>query len=101
MSGPAPFSWRIDTMAPVVTLGSGPTGNSADATFAFASDDPGATFECQLLPSIGAFAPCASPKTFAAQTDGDHTFNVRATDVAGNMSDTLSSSLRIDTGPRL
>jgi hypothetical protein len=100
VSGPASFSWRIDTMAPIVTLGSRPSDNSAETTpaFTFTSDDSTATFECQLLPSISTFAPCASPMTFPAQIDGDYTFNVRATDFAFRVSAPAASfSWRIDT----
>lgn len=73
---------------PVTTISSAPAGMVADATptFAFTADAP-ATFECRI--DIAPFAPCTSPFTSAALTDGVHTFAVRARDAAGNPGPTL------------
>jgi len=53
-------------------------------SFSFSSE-AGASFECRLDSSQEAdFQPCGSPKSYGSLTDGSHTFEVRATDSAGN-----------------
>ncbi len=90
-------TWTIDTVAPVTTITAAPPNPStvANATFQFSSES-GATFECRL--DGGAWATCTSPKTYAALSDGSHTFEVRATDAAGNTSDEATSTWTIRTG---
>ncbi len=56
--------------------------NSTSASFDFSADEPGATFECAI--DGGAWGVCTSPKAYAGLADGGHTFEVRATDPAGN-----------------
>ncbi|HRE90480.1 MAG TPA: hypothetical protein PK095_15220, partial [Myxococcota bacterium] len=66
------------------TLTSGPEALTAEtaASFAFTSPDEGARFECRV--DGGEFAPCESGASFAELADGDHVFEVRAIDAAGN-----------------
>jgi len=73
-----------DTTPPETTIDSGPSGtvNSSSASFAFSSDEAGSTFECKL--DTGTFASCTSPKAYGGLSNGSHTFEVRATDAAGN-----------------
>ena len=70
---PASRTWTVDTSAPDTTLVSTPANpsTSSDASFAFSSE-AGATFECKL--DGGAFAACASPKSYTGLSDGSHTF---------------------------
>jgi hypothetical protein len=93
---PASRSFTVDTVAPDTTIDSGPSGvtKSAMATFGFSSE-AGATFECRV--DSDAFALCTSPHTTAALTDGAHTFQVRATDAAGNTGSPASRSFTVDT----
>ncbi|HWC12100.1 MAG TPA: phytase, partial [Acidimicrobiales bacterium] len=81
----------VDTTQPETTIDSGPsaTTNSRSAQLAFSSSEHGSTFECRL--DAGAFAPCDSPKDYADLPDGQHTFEVRATDAAGNLDATPTS----------
>src|SRR5215203_111248 len=73
-----------DTTPPETTIDSGlsETVNSSSASFAFSSDEVGSTFECKL--DDGAFASCSSPQAYDGLSNGSHTFQVRATDPAGN-----------------
>jgi hypothetical protein len=74
----------VDTTAPNTEITSGPEGDVADtsATFEFESTEAGSSFECQL--DGAGFEPCTSPKTYEGLALGPHTFDVRATDAAGN-----------------
>ena len=80
-----------DTTPPETTIDSGPSGtvNSSSASFAFSSDEAGSTFECKLDAST--FASCTSPKAYGGLSNGSHTFEVRATDAAGNTDATPGS----------
>ena len=74
----------VDMTPPETAVDSGPssTSNIASATFAFSSTEPDTHFECALDGTT--FSGCTSPKDYANLSAGAHTFEVRATDVAGN-----------------
>ena len=55
---------------------------STSADFTFSSSEGSSTFECRI--DGGAWGACTSPRNYTSLTDGSHTFDVRATDVAGN-----------------
>jgi plastocyanin len=96
---PASAGWTIDTTAPETTLNSGPTGTVGQVTaaFAFSASEPGSTFACAL--DGAPFGPCTSPQSYTGLAEGTHTFQVRATDAAGNVDATpVSRSWTIDTG---
>jgi hypothetical protein len=81
-------SFTVDTTPPSVTVDSGPNGPTLDETptFSFSAGEP-ATFACRL--GTGEFGACTGPgQTFspAGLKDGAYTFEVRATDAAGNQS---------------
>jgi hypothetical protein len=80
-----------DTTAPETTIDSGPSGtvSSASASFGFSSSEAGSTFQCSL--DGAAFASCSSPKDYTGLSDGSHTFEVKATDAAGNTDATPAS----------
>ena len=96
-ASPASFGWRVDTVAPETSITSGPgeVTSSTSASIAFTSDEP-ASFECSL--DGAAFDVCVSPQEYVSLADGEHTFNVRAVDKAGNV-DASPASLawRVDT----
>ncbi len=73
--------------APDTTITSAPPASSGsnDATFEFTATE-GAFFECQL--DGGGFQFCSSPHTYPGLPDGTHTFEVRATNFAGNVDPT-------------
>jgi hypothetical protein len=85
---PASYTWTIDLAAPETTIDSKPSdpSNSASPTFAFSSSELGSTFECRL--DAAAFAACTTPQSYSGLSEGSHTFQVRATDPAGNVDPT-------------
>ncbi|MDO8505761.1 MAG: YCF48-related protein [bacterium] len=86
---PASYSWTItaappaDTTAPDTTITSGPalSTTATSASFSFTATES-ATFTCALDGS--SFVACASPYTLTGLSQGNHTFQVRASDAAGN-----------------
>jgi hypothetical protein len=86
----SPVSTRnvsVDTGPPDTTILTGPPARTNDRTptFTFRSE-PGATFTCRV--DGGPFTSCTSPHTTGALGQGEHTFAVRADDVAGNRDET-------------
>ena len=81
---PASHTWTVDTVAPDSSFSDVPADPSNDTTpaFEFSANEAGSTFECRL--DSGSRASCASPATLGPLADGAHTFDVRATDAAGN-----------------
>ncbi|HEX7255584.1 MAG TPA: DNRLRE domain-containing protein, partial [Gaiellaceae bacterium] len=86
-ASPAAFSWTIDLTPPQTEIDAGPADPTANtsATFEFSAGEA-STFECRL--DDGAFSACASPQAYAGLAEGSHTFDVRATDRAGNVDST-------------
>src|SRR5215217_665076 len=82
-----------DTAPPETTITAGPaegrTTTQAEASFSFSSSETNSTFSCQLDGS--GFSPCTSPKAYNSLANGSHTFDVTATDAAGNTDDTPAS----------
>jgi len=89
---PARRTFTVDTTPPDTEITDGPTGttSSRSVTFEFLANDAttedGATFECRLDSGDEAsWSNCSSPETLSGLSDGSHTFDVRATDGAGNI----------------
>jgi len=84
---------------PETTIDSGPSGTvgSPSATFAFSSDNPSATFLCDL--DGGGYSACTSPKGYAGLVDGSHTFFVRAKVDTNQDPTPASRTWTIDTRP--
>jgi hypothetical protein len=83
-ASPASYTWTVDTTTPNTTITAQPANptNQTSASFSFTSTEAGSSFECRL--DGAAFAACTSPRSYTGLTDGAHTFEVRATDPAGN-----------------
>jgi hypothetical protein len=96
-STPASYTWTVDTLAPETVVDSGPAGPTSDSTPTFSfSSEPGASFQCRV--DSGAFAACSSPHTTAVLGDAAHTFEVRASDAAGNRdASPASRAITVDT----
>lgn len=96
--GSSSIAFVVDTTAPVTTIASTPSSLDNDSTpsFTFTVSGGPATVECRILPD--AFAPCTSPYTSTELGDGEHTFEVRATDAHGNVESPVQSyTWEIDT----
>jgi large repetitive protein len=76
-------TWTIGTVAPLTTISSAPASpvSSAAASFSFSSAAADATFECRL--DAADFQSCTSPTAYSGLSDGQHSFEVRATDGTG------------------
>lgn len=80
-SAPPPPS--SDTTPPDTTITAGPSGTvtATSASFSFSSTEAG-SFACRL--DGAPFAACTSPRSYTGLAVGTHTFEVRASDAAGN-----------------
>jgi acid phosphatase type 7 len=82
-----------DTTPPNTTIVSGPSGTvkSRDATFTFSSTEPSkAAFQTRLDGGPWELGTATS-KTYSQLPNGTHTFDVKATDAAGNTDPTPAS----------
>ncbi|MBI2061611.1 MAG: hypothetical protein HYT87_17870, partial [Nitrospirae bacterium] len=94
---PATRAWSIDLTPPTVVIGAKPSAivNQASASFTFNSTDAAAAFQCTL--DSAAYSSCASPLALLPLAQGSHTFQVQATDSAGNVSSAASYTWTVDT----
>jgi hypothetical protein len=93
------LTFTVDTVAPTTTIVAPfPSNPSLDSTPTVNfSGEAGASYECQLLPSNPDWDnTCTTPsKTYDQQLNGTYTFNVRATDAAGNVGTAATRTWRI------
>jgi len=88
------FTWTVDnslldTTPPETTVNSGPPdpSESSSASFTYASNEPGSSFECSL--DGAPFASCpAGGISYGGLGSGPHSFQVRATDPSHNTDQT-------------
>ncbi|MFY9487755.1 MAG: Ig-like domain-containing protein, partial [Solirubrobacterales bacterium] len=97
--GTGSASFTIDVTPPNTSI----TGNPANPTdltsanFTFSASET-STFECRI--DGAAYASCTTPRNYAGLTAASHTFDVRATDTAGNVDATPASyTWTVDTNP--
>jgi len=88
---PANYDWTVDTTAPNTVIDTKPLNptNLTNADFTFHSTESGSSFQCQI--DGGGYSACTSPKNYTGLAAGDHTFDVKATDGAGNTDPTPAS----------
>ena len=79
------YDLGLDPVPPETTINSAPAANSnsSTATFEFTSSEAASTFECRIDGS--SWKTCTSPHTYNDLDDGEHGFEVRATDAIGNV----------------
>ncbi|MDA0139526.1 PKD domain-containing protein, partial [Solirubrobacter sp. CPCC 204708] len=95
---PATRSFAIDTLAPTTVIASGPAKLTTDTRpqFQLRANEPGATFECRF--GDAPFAPCDASFRSPDLADGEHRFEARASDKAGNVDETPAVwTFRVDT----
>ena len=85
-----------DTTPPVTRITEAPPhlARAREATFRFEANEAVSRFDCSL--DGGTFAQCSSPRTYTGLADGDHVFQVKATDLAGNREATATHRWTID-----
>jgi hypothetical protein len=88
---PATYTWVVDLTPPDTVINDPkPVDPNASASSSLTFSAPGETlptFQCRLItPSVPnpSFAACTSPANASTPSSGDYTFEVRATDRAGN-----------------
>jgi hypothetical protein len=85
-------SFTVDTQAPETTITGGPSGSTTDSTptFSFTSSESGSTFQCRFdsQPFAACSGPGASHTPSTSLSDGAHSFEVRAIDMAINVDPT-------------
>jgi subtilisin family serine protease len=83
-ASPASRTVLVDTAGPDTSLPFGPASPTKNRTptFELASPENGASFQCRV--DGGAWVACTSPHRTATLADGQHTFEARALDAAGN-----------------
>src|SRR5207253_880847 len=98
-TGNATATWTIDTTAPDTTITASPPSStsSTSASFSFTATETGSTFQCQL--DGGAWTACTSPQSYTGLAAGNHVFQVKATDAAGNTDATPASFSWTITSP--
>jgi hypothetical protein len=91
--------WTVDAEAAETTITSPPPDPfAASALFTFASDEPGATFQCTrdgAKPS-----PCSSPFAFGTVWNGEREFTVASIDAWGNVDPTPAKVQWTATDPQ-
>ncbi|MFH1729817.1 MAG: SBBP repeat-containing protein [Pseudomonadota bacterium] len=89
-SSPQAYTWTYDNTDPSTTITGYPDdpSSSSSATFNFSADET-STYECKI--DSGDYETCTSPKEYSNLTEHNHTFYVRATDLAGNLESTEAS----------
>lgn len=98
----ARYEFTVETTRPDGRITGGPGAVSSDPTptFEFDSDEEDVSFDCRM--DSAAFAPCSGPgqshTPASALPDGNHTFEVRATDADGEVDQSPASRIfRVDT----
>jgi hypothetical protein len=93
-------AYVLDTTAPAAPVVTSPTSPGRDLAPSWsAATEEGSKTECRLTgpAQAGIWAPCTLPMTTSIAGDGTYTFEVRATDAAGNVSPAGTGTYLLDT----
>ena len=87
-ASPTPTPTTPVSSPPGATINSGPSGvvDSTTAVFGFSSNEVGSTFQCSL--DTAPWEACSSPKEYTGLAQGQHAFEVRAINTAGEAAPT-------------
>ncbi|OQW49406.1 MAG: hypothetical protein A4S09_12010 [Proteobacteria bacterium SG_bin7] len=89
-------SFTVDATAPLINVSSAVNGlTNLDSNTITFSVNENATFSCNI--DLMGFVACTSPLALSGLANGDHNVEVKATDLAGNVSLVSSVSWSIDT----
>ncbi len=82
---PAEHVWTIDTVAPIITIVSGPPfiSSSTAVNFQLVSSESNTTFECGL--DANPLEICSASTTAAELIEGTHSLEIKGTDPVGNI----------------
>jgi hypothetical protein len=95
-------NFSVDPPSADTNITSGPSGTTNDATptFTFTSVPSGGTFQCRLDAgtTVGTWTACNSGHTYSTLSNGNYTFNVRAT--VGGITDSTPATrtFTVNTG---
>ena len=83
-NSPSQYTWIVDLTPPETAITGTPDNptNSTSADFLFSSNEVGSSFQCKL--DSNNWSSCTSPKNYTGLVEGEHVFQVKATDLAGN-----------------
>jgi hypothetical protein len=88
-SSAAATGFTVDTIAPILAIGFGPSGTTSDDSPLFEFSVSGASsFDCSIDQGTPAFGACSSPTSHVVArrlADGAYAFRLRAADLAGNV----------------
>jgi hypothetical protein len=94
-ASPATSSFTVDTTPPQASIGSGPgTVTIPQASYSFTSSEASSTFQCRL--NNDSWAGCSSTKVYSGFSPGDHRFQVRAIDRAGNVGAAMTRDMTFE-----
>ena len=82
---PASITWLVDTAPPKTQIVTAPAAKTFDtsASFTFGANKSPVTYECALDAAV--FAPCSSSESYDGLALGNHSLQVRARDLLGNV----------------
>jgi len=89
-------SFTVDQTSPLLTVNSsvGVLTNSDNNTLTFSANES-ASFSCNV--DASGYTACASPLALSGLADGEHNVEVKATDLAGNVSTVSTLTWVVDT----
>lgn len=103
-TGATTYGWRValsaeETAAPVSTVTDGPAAltNQTTALLRFSGSKPRVTFACRL--DGRPWSPCAGAASYSGLGEGEHRFEVRATDRWGTVGEPRAVAWVVDLTP--
>ena len=93
------INWTLDSLVPTLTVSSQPSAVDNTSDFSFSADDGAGSgidkIECQT--DGGGYSTCTSPLSLSGLSQGAHSLDIRAVDLAGNFSSVSSINWTLDS----